>query len=96
MENFNERIRRRIEEYTKKCDENPRYNIERLADKDGNVRVYFHHVDLMLYNRGRKSRGSTERFEPEDVIVRVPVDRIERITEGNVIVDTRAWRVEED
>jgi len=81
-----------MENYKRKCKKNPRHNIEFLADKSGYVRVYFDYINLTKYNRGQETRGSTERFDKGDFVVLVPVERIEKITDGNTIVHTREWR----
>jgi hypothetical protein len=80
-----------VENYKRKCKENPRHNIEFLADEGGHVRVYLDFTELWKYNRGSAAFGSTERFDRGDFVVLVPVERIEKITDGNTIVHTREW-----
>ena len=91
MSNLRERLQQLVDEYKQKLKENPRHNIEFLADKSGHVRVYFDYINLTRYNRGQKTQGSTERFANSDFVVLVPVERIEKITDGNTVVHTRDW-----
>jgi len=91
MSSIVERLQQIVADYTKKCKEDPRHNIKSMADPHGHVRVYFGYIELTKYNRGKAAKGSTERFVNTDFVVLIPMERIESITNGNTIVQTRDW-----
>lgn len=80
------RIMKGIEEFNKRVKENPRCAIESLADKEGNVRVFFDSVCYLKFKDGEETKGSTERFLPDDIVWKVSQDRIEKITDGFTIL----------
>lgn len=86
---FSERIRKSMEEYQQKVKENPRYAIDFLADDEGNVRIFFTPEGYRDYVEGKEVTGSTERFESNDIIHRVPKERIDKITHGGTIAHIR-------
>ncbi|QDP42958.1 hypothetical protein HWC53_gp131 [Bacillus phage vB_BmeM-Goe8] len=92
MSNLFERVQKMLDEYKQKVKKNPRHNIEFLADEFGHIGVYFNYISLKKYNRGEATFGSTERIGRSDFVVLVPVERIEKISDGNVVVHTRDWK----
>lgn len=76
---------------------NPRYDIERMSDKDGLVSVFFQ--DAVVYQAfldGKKSIASTERFLPNDLIISIPGDRISKITDGGTLAHIPAISLEQE
>lgn len=79
-----------IEEYNRKCKENPRHPIELMADEDGFLRLFFAVDTFHPYLRGEAVIASTERILPTDLVHRVHKDRIEKLTDGGTLAHTRA------
>ena len=80
------KIMQYIEDFKENMKKNPRYNIERLADEEGMVRVFLPRESYMDWYTGQVLCGSTERFLPNDFIVYIHKDRIIKIDNGNTLV----------
>jgi hypothetical protein len=80
------RLQQAIEDFKENMKKNPRYNIERLADEKGKVKVFLPRESYMDWYTGKPLKGSTERFFDDDYIVRIHKDRIIKIDNGNTIV----------
>jgi hypothetical protein len=71
-------------------EKDPRYLINHLADKNGELRIYFASVEQYnLYKEGKATIGSTERFFSTDPFCMIPKERIEKITDGMTLAHIR-------
>lgn len=71
-------------------EKDPRYLINHMADKNGELRIYFASMEQYNeYKKGKAVIGSTERFLNTDMFCEVPKERIEKITDGMTIAYIR-------
>jgi len=86
MENIVDLFERLAREREEGLKVNPRYDIDKLADDNGEIRIYFNsNVEYEMYLDGKGVIGSTERFLDTDVFCNVHKDRIEKLTDGRTL-----------
>lgn len=62
---------------------NPRYDIDRLTNKEGKVTLYFADEESLRFClEGTSAVASTERYFVTDLMFPIPASRIEKITHG--------------
>ncbi|SDM15569.1 hypothetical protein SAMN05428961_11095 [Paenibacillus sp. OK060] len=86
MESVTEILKRLEKEREEGLKVNPRYDIDKLADENGEVLIYFHSSkEYQMYLDGKSVIGSTERFLHSDIFRNVQKDRIEKLTDGRTL-----------
>ncbi|WP_149847038.1 hypothetical protein [Paenibacillus sp. 37] len=86
METITELFKRLEKEREEGLKLNPRYDIDKLADENGEVSIYFHSsIEYQMYLDGNSVIGSTERFLHSDIFRNVHKDRIEKLTDGRTL-----------
>ena len=69
-------LKRFVEDNEKEIRQNRRYLLEKLADEDGNVKVYFSPMDHELYYKGDKLAAALGKLLPDDIEELVPLKRL--------------------